>query len=63
MAHWKQLTGTNFPLDVRLNRHLSIMRIEEDAMCSECAEAEDSFFYLLPQCPSTAKNGTGQRLK
>ena len=33
----------------RLKRHLSLMRIEESAMCPNCAEEEDTSFHLLAQ--------------
>lgn len=34
---------------------LSLMKGEEDATCSECAEVEDTFFHLLEQCPVKAR--------
>lgn len=33
----------------RIKRNPSVMRIEEDEMCLECAEAEDTSFQLLAQ--------------
>lgn len=33
------------------------MRIEEDAMSPECADAEDTLFHLLAQSMAKRKNG------
>ena len=38
---------------VALNRHLTVMKIRTDPLCSKCGEEEETAYHLLGRCSAT----------
>jgi len=38
---------------VTLNRHLAVMKIWTDPICSPCCEEDETSIHFLGKCPST----------
>lgn len=58
-----QLMGQNPDWSLQTKRRLSCMRIKEEAMCPEYAEAEDTSLQLEEQCRLLARARGIKRLK
>jgi len=50
--HLRLLTGLLTGL-VTLNRHLAVMKIRTDRICSACGEEDETSVHILGKCPTT----------